>query len=253
MSRFALLTTAGCWLLSSVLFAQTPDAEKPVIKLATTLGVLPGSTTKFLLRGLKLDDAKEIKCSDGKSSAKILSQGNADTMQMQDAKRVGDRKVEIELTVPADATVGELSLVVVTGKGESAPYMLLVGGEFPITEEKEANDGFRAAQPIAVPQIIAGQIHGDRNVDVFVFEGQAGQKIVCELLAARRGSNLDGLLSLYNERNVMLATNDDLSAETNDARLEVTLPAAGKYFLVLQDAHDLGGQAHPYRLTVRPN
>ena len=244
-----ILISCCLWIvLASSLFAQ--EADKPVVKVATTLGVLPGSTTKLLLRGLKLDDAKEIKCSDGKSTAKILGQGNADTMNMQDAKKVGDRKVEIELTVPAETPVGEVGLVVVTGKGESEPYKLFIGGDLPIVEDKEPNDGFRQAQAIAVPQLVTGTIHGDRNVDVFVIDGQANQKLHCEVLAARRGSNLDAILSLYNERGVVLASNDD-TPESPDAQLEVTLPVAGKYFLVLQDAHDLGGQAHPYRLIVR--
>ena len=63
----------------------------------------------------------------------------------------------------------------VTPKGESQPYTLFVGGEFPVLEEKEGNDGFRQAQAIQVPQIINGSIHGDRNVDCFVIAGQAGQ------------------------------------------------------------------------------
>lgn len=244
----ATVTLFGLALLASLACAQ--ESEQPVIKVATVIGVAPGSTTKFLLRGHKFDDAKEVRCSDGKSTAKIVGQGGADNMNMQDAKRVGDKKVEIELVVPADAPVGELSLVVVTGKGESAPYAIYIGGEFPIVEDKEPNDGFRQAQAIAVPQIVHGTIHGDRNVDVFSIDAQAGQKIACEVFAARRGANLDPLLTIYNERGGLIASNDD-QGESADAKLEVTLPSAGKYFIVLQDAFDLGGQAHPYRLVVK--
>jgi hypothetical protein len=240
---FLLLT-----LVAAPALAQ--NAEAPVVKLASPLGVMPGVTTKVLLRGFKLDDAKEVKCADGKSTAKILGQGNANTMGMQDAKFVGDRMVEIELTVPTDAPAGELALVVVTGKGESQPYNLFVGGEFPVVDDKEPNDGFRQAQAIQLPQIVNGSIHGDRNVDCFVIEGQAGQKIVFEVVSHRRGTNFDSLLSLYNERGGLMASHDD-QPDSRDAKLEVTLPAAGKYFLVLQDAQDLGGQGHAYRLIVR--
>ena len=237
-------------LLVSASLAQEDD--KPVIKVASIIGVIPGSTTKILLRGHKFDDAKEVKCSDGKSMAKLVGQGNADNLNMQDAKKIGDRKVEIELIVPADAPTGELGLIVVTGKGESEPYLLFVGGDLPVIEEKEGNDGFRQAQAIAVPQIINGTIHADRNVDVFAIDAQANQKLHCEVIAARRGSNLDAILSLYNEQGVLQATNDDV-ADSTDAQFDFVVPRAGKYFLVLQDAHDLGGQAHPYRLIVRPN
>jgi hypothetical protein len=237
-------------MMGSTDFAGAQSPDLPLIKLASPLGVPHNANTKLTLRGLKLDDAKEIKCSDGKSTAKILSQGNATVPNMQDAKRVGDRQVEIELTVPADAPQGDLGLVIVTGKGESEPYQLYVGGEFPIVEEKEPNDGFRQAQSIQTPVIIHGSIHADRNVDCFALEGQAGQKLTCEIFADRRGSGLDPLLTLYNERGVLVATHDDLK-DSRDAKLEVTLPAGGKYFLVVQDAHDLGGPAHPYRLIVK--
>lgn len=231
--------------------ASSQESEAPVIKLANPIGVLPGTTTKVLLRGWKLDDAKEVKCGDGKSTAKILGQGNADNLNMQDSKRVGDRKVEIELTLPVDVAVGELALTVVTGKGESQPYSLFVGGDLPVVEEKEGNDGFRQAQTLQIPQIVFGSIHADRNVDCFAFDGLAGKRLVCEVFAHRRGTNLDALLSLYNDRGVLVASHDDLS-DSRDARLEVTLPSDGKFYLVLQDAHDLGGHAHAYRLVVKP-
>ena len=47
-----------------------------------------------------------------------------------------------------------------------------------------------------------------------------------------------------------IAQHDDMSG-TTDSRIEQMLPA-GKYFIVLQDAHDRGGEAHPYRLIVTP-
>lgn len=248
-TRLMLIAISLAWC-NTTLLAQSTANEAPVVKIANPLGVIPGTTVKVLLRGFKLDDAKEVKCSDGKTTAKVLSARNADMMNMQDPKRVGDRQVEVELTLPTDAPAGELGLVIVTPKGESQPYTLFVGGEYPVSEEKEANDGFRQAQAVQVPQIVNGSIHGDRNVDCFALEAQAGQKLVCEVFADRKGGNLDALLSLYNERGVLIASHDDF-ADSRDARLEVTLPAAGKYFLVLQDAQDLGGAAHAYRLVIR--
>lgn len=238
-------------LLGSGSFCAAQESELPVLKVSTVIGVLPGTTTNLSLRGLKLDDTKEVKCISGSATIKLHGNGGgADNLNMQDPKRIGDRKVDLDLTVPADAQPGELQLVAVTGKVESQPFSLFVGGEFPIVEDKEPNDGFRQAQAITLPQIVQGNIHAERNVDVFTFAGQAGQKVHCEVQAARRGSNLDALLTIYNERGELLATSDDV-ANTLDAVLEITLPTTGKFYLVLQDAHDLGGQAHPYRLIVK--
>ena len=61
-------------------------------------------------------------------------------------------------------------------------------------------------------------------------------------------------LTLFDQRGNIVAVNDDAQVingtqETKDSKIISTLPA-GKYFICLQDAHDRGGPAHPYRLTV---
>jgi len=141
-------------------------------------------------------------------------------------------------------------LTVVTPTGNSQPHKLLIGGAFPVVLDKEANDGFRQAQPIRLPQIIDGQIHSDRNVDVFSFEVIDSTKVVIEVFARRHGSGLDSLLTLYDARGSIITVNDD-QTDTTDSRLEQTVPA-GRYFIDLQDAHDHGGPTHPYRLIVQP-
>jgi hypothetical protein len=84
---------------------------------------------------------------------------------------------------------------------------------------------------------------------VFSCEGLAGQKLTCEIVAAALGSPLDCQLSLYDERGNLLANNDDQPASA-DPRLEVTLPASGKFFLAVGDANDQGGATFGYRLTA---
>jgi hypothetical protein len=87
------------------------------------------------------------------------------------------------------------------------------------------------------------------DVDVFRFSAKAGQKIVAEVTAARLGSALDSSLSLYDESGHILASNDDEGS--TDAILRTTLPKDGRYLLVLIDANDKGGAAHPYQLLIR--
>ncbi|MGE3809195.1 MAG: PPC domain-containing protein, partial [Gemmataceae bacterium] len=119
----------------------------------------------------------------------------------------------------------------------------------PLVSEKEANNGFRQAQPIQVPQAVEGAIQAPQDVDVFKIAGKAGQKLLIEVHAARRGSPLDPILTLYDERSQVVARSDD-DDPSGDARLEVTLPRDGAYFLSLIDAHDQGSPAHVYRIIV---
>src|SRR5690606_14362888 len=79
MLRPSLVIAAPLVVFASLAVAPlaAADEETPVIKLASPLGVAQGTTTKVTLRGLKLDNAQGVECSDGKSTAKIIGQGNA--------------------------------------------------------------------------------------------------------------------------------------------------------------------------------
>jgi hypothetical protein len=244
------------WTLTTLLFAAAMPSfaqeklEPPRVALASPLAIPAGQTTKVTLRGWKLDETTEVKPSSAEASIKILSKGKADVPNRQDAKQIGDTQVEIELAAPVGMAAGEISLMLATSHGETAPYALLIGGEHPLAAEKETNQGFRQAQQITIPQIIDGQIQAERDVDVYSFEAAQDQRLLVEVIARRRGSGLDGVLTLYDERGNIMASQDD-AADSPDPRLEVSIPAAGRYFLSMLDAHDCGGPAHPYRLVVR--
>ena len=220
---------------------------EPRVLLAVPLGATPGKPSKIVLRGSDLDNAKEVKVVDGKGSVKILGKGKA-AVPDKNPEKVGDTQVEIELTLD-DKLAGEsISVTVVTANGETKPHVILIA---PTIAELEPNDGFTSAQLVKLPTIIAGTIGRPKDVDVFRFEGKAGQKVVADVLASRHGSPLDATLTLYNANGVQLASNDDFAKEHRDARIETVLPADGTYFLSLIDAHDSGSNLHVYRLVIK--
>ncbi len=85
---------------------------------------------------------------------------------------------------------------------------------------------------------------------MFRFEGKAGQKVVLEVHAARFGSPLDSVLTLYDSAGNIIDTNDDIEGST-DSRIESTLPKAGTYYVAVSDAHDLGASFFLYRLSLQ--
>jgi len=224
--------------------------ETPHVIVAIPLGVPAGKTTKVTLRGLKLDTATEVRIRTPKATAKVLSKGKATVPTMQDAKNVGDTQIELDLTLPADTPEGAVDIVVVTSTGEAAPHKLLVEKTIPVIAEKEPNNGFKQAQAIALPQAVDGVISQNQDVDVFHFEGKAGQRVVIEVLAARYGSALDSYLTLHDADGRLLATSDDIEGST-DSRIDMMLPKDGAYFASIVDAHDTGGPAHVYRLVLK--
>ena len=187
-----------------------------------------GPTTKMVIRGWALDSATEVRSSSPQVSFKVLSAASVAVPNGQDAKQVGDTQMELEVTVVEGVEPGDATLTVVSPTGESPPHQLLIGSVHPLVADSEPNDGFQQAQPIQIPQAVDGQIHGDRNVDVFSFDIADPQSVTIEVLARRHGSGLDSLLTLFDHRGNIVAVNDDHDG-TTDSRITAEL-AAGKYF-----------------------
>lgn len=257
--RQGLLLRGGRWLatgiallLVSVLRAEDKKPENkdlPRLLVAVPLGVSPGVAAKLTIRGLKLDGVTEIRFGVSPVLGKIVSKGSTPVPNQQEADRVGNTQIEVEMTLPVDVPPGKIDVVAVNPAGESPPYALIVNGATPLIPEVEPNDGFAKAQPLVPGQKIDGTIHQNQNVDVYRIDGRAGQKLAIEVLAARHGSAVDSILTLYDANRRLLAANDDQS-ETADSRIDFACPADGAYYVVLQDAHDQGGPAHLYRLSL---
>jgi hypothetical protein len=227
--------------------ADPKDQPRPLY--AMPLGVPAGTTTKVLVRGLKLDTTTAVKAVEPNVTVKLLRKEKVGVPNQADPNRYGDTQVELEITVPKDFTADAVSVVLTTPAGASAPHRLQVDAT-PVVAEKEPNNGFRQAQPIQLGQTVQGKIDGALDVDVYRFDGNKGQRVVIEIMAARLGSPLDSVLTMYDADGRIVASNDDFDGGP-DSRLEVTLPRDGVYFVSVLDAHDQGGPTHVYRLQLR--
>jgi hypothetical protein len=252
MSRIALLIA----VLVSASAAPSQDKKKapkppaPKVLYTIPLVVKPGEKVKLAVRGKALDAVKEVKLGGADAKAKVLAAKKVAVPNNYPAEKVGDSEVEVELELPKGAKPGTLTLTAVGPAGESAPHTLLVADDTPAVKEKEPNDGFDQAQPVSVPCAIDGTIRGERDVDVFKLDGKKGDKLRIEVLAAKYGSPLDALITLYDANRQQVAAADD-TAGSPDPVLTVTLPRDGPYYLTLIDAHDLGGPNFGYRLVVK--
>lgn len=125
--------------------------------------------------------------------------------------------------------------------------------------EQEPNNEQASAQLVTLPIIVNGRIDQAGDVDVFRFEGRAGDEIVAEVYARRLDSPLDSTLKLTDATGRQIAFNDDhedkaagLTTHHADSLLSATLPADGTYYLALGDAQHKGGPAYGYRLRISP-
>lgn len=259
----ALIAQLGCLAVAFVLvacsFAAVPlraeDAKPadntPKILVTLPLTIVPGHPQKLILRGLKLEDTSEVRFDGVNVPVTIVNKGKAPIPDKQEPAVVGDTQVEIEFTLPADTPAGLASLIVVTPAGASPAKTCIVCPVDKLTIAREPASGFRDAQPIAPGQTVEGAIQEPRDVDVFRLSGQAGQHVTLEIEAARLGSALDSVVTLYDAQGRIMAVSDD-HGDSVDSRLEHVLPSAGDYFVAVIDANDRGGPVHLYRLLVGP-
>jgi Bacterial pre-peptidase C-terminal domain len=249
--RHNLALVAGLAVLIVAADPKKPEDNTPKVVVAAPLGLAPGKTTKLLVRGLKLDTTTEVRLHDPKGTAKILSKGKAPlpNKEKDDVGRYGDTQIEIEAVLSADYAGPTATFTVVTPSGESAPHTLFVD-HAPIVAEKKPNNSFQKAQPVQLGQTIEGVVNAGSDVDVFRFDGKQGQQVVLEVFAARFGSPLDSLLTLYDADGRIVASNDDVDG-TADSRVEATLPRTGVYYVSVVDANDVGSPSNIYRLVTR--
>jgi hypothetical protein len=228
------------------------DKPTPRVTMAFPLGLAAGTTAKIVIRGLLLDQASEVHLQDkqagGKITIKLLSKGKIGVPEKFEAKSAGDTQVEIEVTVAHDVAAGEANIIVTTPAGATPPHPLLIAAKGTLLADKKAG-GFRDAQPLAVGQSVAGTIEFEHQVHVYRIDAAAGQTIVADVQAARKGSLLDSLLTLYDAQGHIVSTNDDYNG-TPDSHLKATVSSAGQYFLSLIDAYDTGTPAHVFWLRL---
>ncbi len=231
------------------LLAQPKPAAKdvPVIQYSTPLVIIPTAKLKVILRGQKLDGVTEVKSGDAKVTAKLVGKGKkAAVPNNYPANKLGDTEVEVELEFAKDHAPESVPLTATAPDG-SAVYKLVVVAK-PVAE-KEPNDNFAQAQPIALPVTVEGTISKERDVDCFKFEGKKGQKVKFEIFAAKLGAPADILLTLYDDTKNIVGLVDD-TGDSSDPSLERTLPRDGTYTIVVIEASDLGGAQFGYRLKA---
>ncbi len=250
MSRFTLVSNCLAAIATAIVAAPAgAQAKAAQLVLADPFVVQAGKPTKVTLRGLRLDGVTAVRCHEPKSLARLLGKPIKAGVDAKLLNQLGDMQIEIEVTAAPDSAGGDVSVSVVTSAGESLPLRLLVEDGSPVIAEKEPNSGFHQAQPISLPQTIAGAIQQPQDVDLFRFEGKTGEHLLITVFAARYGSPLDPLLTLFDAGGQIVTVSNDTPRSEN-LQLHLSLPKSGVYFLSLGDANDQGGPLFKYRLSI---
>jgi hypothetical protein len=162
------------------------------------------------------------------------------------------------LVEPAsDLAVGAYPIRVETPDGISNIQLLAVG-TFPEYVEDESrpgalansNDTIETAQPLPpAPLTLNGALEGPER-DMFRIQAKAGEKQVFEVEARRLGSAIDPVLEILDASGKSLARSEDAPLLGLDARVAVTFPRDGYYYVVVHDSRYSKQMANFYRLKI---
>ena len=254
--RLLRVCAAALWTVQGLAEGQKPEAKKPeppAIAVVLPLGVEAGSRQKVTLRGLNVTNATAVRLTGltPTLTGEIKDRGVVAKIDGFDTKRIGDQRLEVELSLPSNTSTGtNIALVVVSPDGESKPFPLFVAAAGQIIGEKEPNNGFREAGALDDGKTVRGALETLTDVDVFRCELKAGQTLRAKVVAERLGATLDATLSLYDAQGRLLTGNDDAQGSGRDPLLEFKAPSAGRYWLAVSGVTEKAGAAAIYLLTV---
>ena len=245
-----LVKLASLLLVGVSAFAQENKHESPRITAIAPLHLVAGETQIIHVRGLKLNDATELRSTPALPLS-VKEKKDAAPPNGLEAKDVGDQEIVAEITIPIDCAVTTLGLSVVAPTGTSQERNVFVIRKEDMAKEKEPNNGFAESQIVDQTKPITGRIEPEKDVDVFRVDGRAGKAVSVRVTAASASSLLDPILSVFDSSGHLLGMVDDASG-SRDPQLTVTPSSDGPLCFVVCDAHDRGGPWHEYRLQFDP-
>jgi hypothetical protein len=243
------------WTVSALMLSATALSAQPVITELQPRGAQKGKPFTLTLTGRNLDEGAKIRSTMPATftllAPELPPQLRGGTMQ-------GEGRYATFLVEPsADLAVGVYPLRVVTSEGISNVQLFTVGA-FPEIPEDESqpgslpntSDSMEGAQPLpATPFTLNGTLRGPER-DMFRLSAKGGEKRVIEVEARRCGSAIDPLLEILDANGRVIARSEDEPLLALDARVEVSFPRDGDYYVVVRDARFSTQTANFYRLKV---
>jgi hypothetical protein len=190
-------------------------------------GLQIGATTDVIVTGTGLDDSLRL----------ITPLGGS--LHMRVGSVEGDR-CRLHITLDHDVQPGIYPLRLANEGGLSSAISIGV--------DRLPQVQFGAAIE-SLPVAMYGRLAGPQVLQTH-FDGHAGQRLVVDVEAQRLGSKLRPTLRLFSPAGRLINIAQPKHQLGGDARLDLTLPAAGQYRLELQDIVYDAGDANWFRLKL---
>lgn len=236
MRHISFLLT-GCFAVFG--FATVAHAFRPELANSTPRGMQRGTTQKVVLSGVRLGDGRQV----------LMDEPGINVVAI---KPLDDKRVELELEVPAETQPGLYPMRLVTETGLS--NVLLFGvGAMPTVDEVEPNSDPNSPQAIDSQVTIEGAVARE-DEDYYVISLQQGERLTVELEGTRlkKGRSnpfFDPYVAILDSERVELASSDDAPLLQQDCLCAIEAPATGEYLILVRDS-SFGGSDDRYRLHV---
>lgn len=229
LSRFVLP-------LLLMLGASSAWAVDPSLSAITPYGFQRGTEVDVTLSGARLGDSQELL---------FYSPG----VQVVELTADKDNVVQAKLAIADDCRLGIHAVRVRTATGVSN-LMTFTVGALPAVDEKEPNSEFTEPQPVPLGCTVSGIVQNE-DVDHYVVEAKAGERIVAELEGIRLGYTFfDPYLAILNDKRFELARSDDAALLRQDCLCSIVAPEDGKYIVQVRESAYGGNGSCKYRLHI---
>jgi hypothetical protein len=123
---------------------------------------------------------------------------------------------------------------------------------FEISHLREFIEDTETAQGVlTTPAVFNGRILQDDEIDKWWFSARKGDNLLFDLRAARLGSRLDSIITIYDKDGNLLKQHDDITNGNTDSSLLMSFKEDGNYYVTVADT--VGGRSgknYAYRLVV---
>jgi WD40 repeat protein len=209
---------------------------KPELARAEPRGIQRGTTIKIKLIGNHLAGLTEVRAQSSKLTGQVIRAGQGNP-----------KEAWATLTAAADLKRGPYEISVVNANGESGKIQLHVDDLPQIFADnaKTASNRFIQSLPISI-----WGAHGKMgDSEEFPFDVSAGRTLVFDASAKSLGSKSDLLLTLVDSEGKVLASNNGFDG-SSDPLLVYSFPAAGRYFVRVNELLLGASPDHFYRLSI---
>lgn len=224
--------------MSASALAQLPQ---PKLDWVFPPGGQRGTQVEITVGGTDLDDGCELFFSHPKLAAKPLR--TAPDEFYPEGMAIPNR---FKMEIGADVSPGLYEARVVGRHGASTVRVIHVTDLVEVADGGN-NHAIEQAQLLSLGSIVSGRTEADQE-DYYAVELAQGDELTCEVWARRIDSQAEILLEICRADGAPLQARQ--RRDRFDPVLSFTAPAAGKYFIRVQDVTFRGGEPFIYRLAV---